>query len=148
MTGGASMDELMAALKQALADYRQDLDNYEKKRKPTDGLLGFGHPLQNDPCHERLDERVDKLIGQMQGLSPSSQEAGQAVRLLLFHEDAAWPLAAQWMLRALERHALPLIPFLAPDTAAQLQKEYASHYKPWDRLPVQKQVLKALKEQK
>ena len=51
------MDELMAALKQALADYRQDLDNYEKKRKPTDGLLGFGHPLQNDPCHERLDER-------------------------------------------------------------------------------------------
>ena len=54
MTGGPTMDEWMAALEQAFADYRQDLENYEKKRKPTDGLLGLGHSLQNDPCHDRL----------------------------------------------------------------------------------------------
>lgn len=142
------MDEWMAALEQAFADYRQDLENYEKKRKPTDGLLGLGHSLQNDPCHERLDDRVAQCVRQICALSPSPREAEQVIRLLLRPEDAAWPLAAQWMLRALERHALPLIPFLSPDDAAQLQKEYASRYKPWDRLPVQKQVLKALKERK
>ena len=98
------MDELMAALEQAFADYLQDLENYEKKRKPTDGLLGFGHSLQNDPCHERLDHRVEDIIRQMCVLSPVSKEAEQAVRRLLLHEDAKWPLAAQWMLRALERH--------------------------------------------
>ena len=140
------MDELMAALEQAFADYLQDLENYEKKRKPTDGLLGFGHSLQNDPCHERLDHRVEDIIRQMCVLSPVSKEAEQAVRRLLLHEDAKWPLAAQWMLRALERHALPLISFLSPEAAAHLQKEYAARYKPWDRLPVQKQVLKALKQ--
>ena len=139
------MDELMAALAQAFDDYRQDLANYEKKRKPTDGLLGFGHSLQDDPCHERLDQRVEQLIRQMGSLSPTAQEASQAIRILLHHEDAAWPLAAQWMLRALERHALLLIPYLSPNAAEQLHKEYASRYKPWDRLPVQKQVLKTLK---
>ena len=140
------MDELMAALRQAFNDYRQDLDNYEKKRKPTDGLLGFGNPLQNDPCHERLDQQVEQIVNQMAALSPASQDAEQAMRMLLFHEDAAWPVAAQWMLRALERHALPLIPYLAPEVAAKLQKEYAARYKPWDRLPAQKQVLRGLKE--
>ena len=27
-----------------------NLSYYERKRKPTDGLLGFGHSLGNDPC--------------------------------------------------------------------------------------------------
>ena len=77
--------------------------------------------------------------------SPSPETASQTVSMLLRSDMPAWPLAAQWMLRAIERHALPLIPFLAPKAAAAFQKEYAAHYKPWDRLPVQQEVFKALK---
>ena len=70
-----------------------------------------------------------------------------AVALLIARSDSAsWPLAAQWMLRAIERHSLPLIPFLAPAAAARLQKDYAARYRPWDRLPAQKEVLKALRD--
>ena len=140
--------DALAALAQAYQDYRTDLENYERKRKPTDGLFGMGHSLQNDPCHERFDERVEQAVNAICASVPSSEEAKEAVQRLLSEAASAWPLAAQWMLRALERHALPLIPFLSPDDAAQLQKEYAIRYKPWDRLPVQKQVLKALKERK
>ena len=49
------MEELFAALEQAFRDYQSDLENYERKRRPTDGLLGFGRSLKDDACHERLD---------------------------------------------------------------------------------------------
>ena len=133
-------------MEQAFSDYRQAIAAYEKKRKPTDGLLGFGHSLQDEACHEKLDERVEQVVSDICRLHPAPGDAEQAVKLLLAREDMpAWPLAAQWMLRALERHSLPLIPFLSRETAQALLKRYAAAYKPWDRLPVQKQVFKALK---
>ena len=141
------MEEHFAALEQAFRDYLQDLENYEKKRRPTDGLLGFGRSLKDDPCHERLDERVEKAVGEICASAPSPGEAERTVRMLLRDDMQAWPLAAQWMLRAIERHAIPLIPFLTRETAAALLKEYAERYRPWDRLPVQREVHKALKLQ-
>lgn len=140
------MEEYLTALEQAFRDYRQEIENYEKKRKPTDGLLGFGHSLQDEACHEKLDERVEKIVAEICQLRPESEDAERAVKLLLAREDMpAWPLAAQYMLRALERHCLPLIPFLSSEAAAVFLKRYAAAYKPWDRLPAQKKVFKALK---
>ena len=142
------MEEYLAALEQAFLDYRQEIERYEKKRKPTDGLLGFGHSLQDEACHEKLDERVNQTVAEICRSRPAPEDAERAVRLLLARDDmAAWPLAAQYMLRALERHSLPLIPFLSPQAAAAFLKRYAAAYKPWDRLPAQKQVFKALKAQ-
>lgn len=139
------MEEYMAALAQAFADYRRDLDEFERKRKPTDGLLGFGRSLQDDPCHERFDGRLEEAVRGVCALPPSPGEAARAARLLLEHNgEGGWPLAAQWMLRAIERHALPLIPYLSAEDAAALLRQYAARYKPWDRLPAQKQVHKAL----
>ena len=141
------MEEAFAALEEAFAAYRQDLDNYEKKRKPTDGLLGFGHSLKDDSCHERFDERVQQAIGQICNITPSPEQAERAARLLLTRDDLpSWPLAAQWMLRAIERHSIPLIPFLSEEAAAAFLKEYSARYKRWERLPAQKEVLKALKK--
>ena len=138
--------EALAALEQAYRDYTTDLENYERKRKPTDGLFGMGHSLQNDPCHERFDERVEQVVNDICAAQPSPEEAKMAVqRLLCWEAGAAWPLAAQWMLRATERHALPLIPHLSQEDAKAFLKEYAARYRPWDRLPAQKKVYQALK---
>ena len=140
------MDELFAALEQAFADYRQDLEGFQRKSKPTDGLLGFGRTLGDDPCNERLDERIRQTVEALCVLQPSPGEAERAIRLLLFDQGTkAWPTEAQWMLRAVERHALPLIPYLEKERSALLCQEYGKRYRPWDRLPVQKQVYKALK---
>ena len=142
------MEALFAALEQAFADYRTDLENYEKKSKPTDGLLGFGHSLRDDACHERLDERIERTVAGIREAKPDPNQAERAVRLLLYQgKRTDWPLAAQWMLRAVERHALPLIPFLSKDDASAFLQDYTSRYRPWDRLPAQKQVYKALKAQ-
>ena len=53
--------------------------------------------------------------------------------------------SARWMLRAAERHALGLIPFLDAAAAEKMLEEYSARYRPWDRLPAQKQVINALK---
>ena len=142
--GGTRMDAL-AALAQAYQDYRTDLENYERKRKPTDGLFGMGNSLQNDPCHERFDERVEQAVNAICASVPSSEEAKEAVQRLLSEAASAWPLAAQWMLRATERHALPLIPYLTQEDAKAFLKQYAARYRSWDRLPAQKKVYQALK---
>lgn len=141
------MEEHFAALELAFEKYRQDLDDYARKSKPTDGLLGFGHSLKDDPCHDRFDERVKEAVDGVVAAAPTPEDAKQIVGMLFRSDTQSWPLAAQWMLRAIERHILPLIPFLSPDSAAAFQKEYAARYKPWERLPVQQEVFKALKRQ-
>lgn len=140
------MEELLAELEQAFRDYREDLDKAEKKRRVTDGLLGFGRTLGDDPCHERLDERVARLAADIREREPSPADAERAVRLLLEPDRTKpWPDAAQWMLRAIERHSIPLIPFLARKNAGEFLRDYGARYKRWDRLPAQQQVFRALK---
>ena len=139
------MEEYDAALRQAYTDYRRELSEAEQKLRPTDGLLGFGKSLKDDACHTRFDDRLAQAVDQLRAAQPGLEAAAQAVRLMLLREgDGDWPLSAQWMLCAAERHSLPLIPFLSAEDAAALGKAYAKRYRPWDRLPVQKQVLQAL----
>lgn len=114
--------------------------------KPTDGFLGFGHSLRDDACHARLDERVEQTISELCASQPSPEEAERAVRFLLLRDDVqSWPTACQWMIRAVERHSLPLIPFLTREAAAAFLREYGERYSRWERLPAQKEVFKALK---
>lgn len=140
------MEDLLTALEQTFAEYRRELEECEKKSRPTDGLFGFGHSIGDDPCHTRFDERVAQAVEAICAAEPSPEDAAAALVTLLARDDGAtWPVSAQWMLRAAERHALPLIPFLDPGMRETLADAYAARYKPWDRLPAQKQVLKALR---
>lgn len=139
------MEESMAALDAAFEMYRRDLENYARTCKPLDGFLGFGRALKNEPCHDQFDARVKEAVDGVCAASPTPEDAARVVGLLLRWDPTGWPQEAQWMLRAIERHTLPLIPFLAPETAAALEKEYAARYKRWERFPAQKEVLKALK---
>lgn len=141
------MEELLAELEQAFADYRTEVEACEKKSKPMDGLFGLGHSVKDDACHGRFDDRVSKAVGAICAAQPAPDDAASALRVLLARRDAeTWPPSAQWMLRAAERHGLPLIPSLSAGDADALFKAYADRYKPWDRLPVQRKVFRALKE--
>ena len=140
------MEELMAALDRAFTDYRRELEECQRKSKPTDGLLGFGHSIKDDPCHAQVDERVEKIAAEIRDAGPSPQDAERAVLMLLARDDTpAWPVSAQFMLWALERHCIPLIPFLSSETAYGCLKKYDARYKRWDRFPAQVEVYKALK---
>ena len=140
------MEDYFAAFDEAVQTYWQDMEKCQQKSKVTDGLLGFGRSIKDDPCHERFDERVEQIVSEVCASAPSPEDAARLARLLLIRNDtASWHVSAQWMLRAVERHALPLIPLLTKEDASSLQKAYAARYKPWERLPVQKEIEKALK---
>ncbi len=142
------MEELLAALEQAIEDYRTALKECETKYRPTDGILGFGHSIKDDPCHEQADQCVGRITAQIRDARPSPQEAERAALMLLARDDAAaWPASAQWMLRAIERHCISLVPFLSREAAKTLLKKYDARYKRWERFPAQEQVYKALKSQ-
>ena len=142
------MNELIAKLTHAFSEYRQELEECEKKAKPTDGLLGIGKSINDDTCHDRFDAKINEAVDALVTDKPSAETAEQAVRLLLMRScEKTWCLSAQLMLRAAERHSLPLIPFLKAETAKFISSEYGECYKQWDRLPAQKEVYKALKAQ-
>ena len=141
------MEEMIRELSEAFDIYRSELEKSLKKTKITDGLFGFGHGIKDDACHSRLDETVGELAGRIAEDGPAPEDAERAIRELLCREDRRnWINEAQWMLRAVERHAIQLIPFLTPETAGVWLKKYTAAYKPWDRLPAQNSVVKALKE--
>ena len=141
------MEEYFAALAEAFDLYREELAASAKKQKPLGGFLGFGHSIKDDECHERLDERVEKAVSGIVEMKPSPSEAEQAVRILLRNDGGTWIEAAQWMLRAVERHSIPLIPFLTKEAAERFYQEYGSRYRRWERLPAQKKVFQELKKQ-
>lgn len=137
--------EYMDRLQALLADYRADIDRLERSRKPTDGLLGFGKKPGDDACHDKMDERVRALAGEMTA-DPDADGIAPALRLLLnAGTDETWPDHARWMLLAQQRHFLPLIPRLSAGERAELAALYDSLYPRRLRLPVQKQLAKALK---
>ena len=143
------MEAFFAEVEQAFEEYRQGIENYQRKRRPTDGWLGFGRSMGDDPCNDRLDERIRRAVEGLCAQTPPPDVAEKMARRLLLRDDlAAWPLAAQWMLRAIERHALPLIPFLSTEDAAELSKAYSCRYKRWERLPAQKEICRALNARK
>lgn len=141
------MDEFMTPLIQAFSDYRQDIEKCQRKLRPTDGLLGFGHGLKDDACHERFDERIQQAVGELSASSLTPAQAESVLRTLLLRDDVeTWPLAAQWMLVAIQRHALPLIPLLNQEQAAGLAVSYEKRWPRHTRLPAQRDILKALKK--
>lgn len=139
------MEQIISTLEQILEEYRRDLEEYAKNRRTLDGVFGFGRSLRNDPCHERFDEKVRKAVEAFAAEEPSPSEAEEAVRFLLSWEAKDLPDAAKWMLGAEERHSLPLIPRIGKEAADALYPWYKKRYRPWERMPVQKEVLKALK---
>ena len=141
------MDEYFAALEEAFRLYREELSEGRKKQKTMSGFLGFGHSLKDDACHEKFDERVEKAVSGIVGLNPSPENAERAVGMLLRNDVSNWHETAQWMMRAVERHSIPLIPFLTKEAAERLWQEYGERYKRWERLPAQKKVYQELKKQ-
>ena len=142
------MEDITMALEQVYLDYREELAQAGKKYKPADGLFGFGHTIQDDPCHERMDERIAAIVKQAAGEGLESHQAAQVIRLIFTQTSLhPYPDSGQWMVYATERHCIQLVSFLSRVDAAGLCREYEKRYKPWNRLPVQKKLHQALKQQ-
>ena len=134
-------------IKAICESYIAKVTELERKRKPADGLFGIGSMPADDPCHDRFAADMESALSTLAGDVLSSQEVcgilSYVYHLPCEHKE---PVSIYWMLCAVHGYTLPLIHTLDATDRKLLCSRYASDFRPWERLPVQKQVYNALKK--
>ena len=128
------------------ASYLEQVETLEKNRKWGEGIFGLKGGPADDPCHDRFAEELEKLLEELRLQEPEAEQLSRLLRWLyeapLAHPQ---PKSAYWMLLAVHGLTLRLIESLDAERARSLYDWYAAAFPRQERLPVQKQVLKALK---
>lgn len=128
--------------------YLEKVEELERNRKVTDGLLGITKGPKDDPCHDWFADELEIRLSDFAAADPSPEE----IRSLLEYMYRA-PLENRdnhiiyWMFTAVHSLVLEtdLIGRLDRKDASDLYRQYSEDYPRWERLPAQKKTLKALK---
>lgn len=134
------------ALYQAYVDKALQL---EREKQPGQGLLGFGAKPADDPCHAAFVETVKETAAAFARQEMAPEDVKAVVGFML-HTPHMYrePQSLYWTLIAAQGAALPLIHGLTKEDAEQLQRKFARDVRPWQRLPVQKEIFRALEKRK
>lgn len=128
-----------------LGAYIAETERLEREKKPGDGLMGLSPGPKDDPCHDRFAPALEHLLLDIRAQAPPSGEVRDALEAIYRAPlDHPWPLSAHWMLKAVHGLTAPLADLLTAADARTLYDAYARDYPRWDRLPSQKQALRAL----
>ena len=128
--------------------YFEQVRAAEKRLKPADGLFGMGEKLSNAPCHDAFWKALRAFLEGMD-VKEAPGQVGQALDFI-YRAPFAYPdvhPSVYWMLLAVQGLTQPLIACLRPEDAQALYRWYQKAYPRRERLPVQNQVLEALKRQ-
>ena len=138
----------MKQLTQLYEAYFEQVKAAEKRLKPADGLFGMGEKLSNAPCHDAFFEALQAFL---EGMDVKA-DPGQAHQVLdyIYRAPFTYPdvhRSVYWMLIAVQSLTRQAIACLRPEDARALHAWYEKAYPRWERLPAQKQVLAALRQQ-
>ena len=127
--------------------YLRKAEEVEQGRKPFDGVFGLGRKPGDDLCHDRFVEEIEEWIRAFRDTMPDSVAAREVLEMM-FHapRDLPAPQSAYWILMAVQGYGQMLIPQLSPQDAAELAADYEKTFPRRERMPVQKQLLAALKQ--
>lgn len=126
-------------------EYVAAVKKYKSELKLTDGLMGFGTKEDSFPCHNDFIQKLGSELNEISQSSPTQTEADEVLRFIY---EA--PLnnkkyqSAYWMMLAAHSLTECLFPLIFDEQAGELAKWYAEIYPPYDRLPAQIKILKAL----
>ncbi len=137
----------LARIEALYEEYLRAAAELEKNRKFGDGILGLRPGPADDPCHARFAARLEELLKEA-AASADSEEASQILRYLFSAPKTRdIPLSAYWMLIAVQGLGRELIGLLSPGDASALLTFCHKRYPRRERLPVQDQILKRLRQQ-
>ena len=133
-------------LRERYAAYLQEVGKLEADRKFGEGIFGLKGGPGDDPCHERFAESLRAFYEDFASQKPDSSSVKELMKYActvpLEHTQLR---TAYWMLLAVQGLTQPLIRHLQPEDAGLLADLYEKSYRRFERLPVQRQVIKALK---
>ena len=128
--------------------YIAKVEQLVRDRKPGEGVFGLKGGPKDDPCHDRFAEDLGALLKAYAREEHTPAETRALLEYIytvpLEHRE---PRSAYWMLMAVHGLCGELVERLTREDAGALRRRYAADYPPWERLPVQKKTLDALKKQ-
>ncbi|MCI2047259.1 MAG: hypothetical protein LKJ90_06050 [Faecalibacterium sp.] len=142
------MQQELEPICQIYEEYYAALAAARAAAKPTDGLLGFGPSLGNDPCQARFAEQLEQALNALAAEKPANGTACAVLRYLCEEPPRhTGDEVCHWMLLAVHRFGATLVPYLTREQAAELADFYEKTYPRSGRLPVQNTFYAALRQQ-
>lgn len=138
--------EALEQVRQLYEDYLTEIQQLEANRKPGEGLLGIGKGPADHPCNDRFVSELETALGELARQPDPGQIRPVLEYMYAIPLDYRELKTAYWMLMAVHGMTPELAGRLTAPEAQTLWAWYQEHYPPRDRLPAQKQVLKALKQ--
>lgn len=141
-----NLDFYLARMDRLLEDYLAAAWQQERNRKPSE-LFGLKFGSSDDPLHDRFAKDMAELLSGFASEKPDSTSLRTVLeKLFAAAKKYPDPKSAHWMLVAIQGLARELIPGLSREDAASLAKDYEAAWPRRARLPVQDEVLRALKK--
>jgi len=137
---------MVEKLKDIYSRYTEAAAKVYSNAKPMDGVWGWGDDPRKDPCHMAFYEAAEEWTAEFLADGPGKEEAFTAVKFLLETPDAWRDSHCFWFLFAAQGFSRELIPLLDRAQCALLLEWYDKTYPKRERLPVQRDVYKALKK--
>ncbi|MBQ3373033.1 MAG: hypothetical protein IJG40_07870 [Oscillospiraceae bacterium] len=134
-------------IKKLTEDYISATDALLENRKFGEGVFGMPDSARSSPVHMEYYNAVEAAVNEYLSAAPQVEETDEAVRFLLMaSEEYPCSNLATWMLIAIQRQALPLIPLMSDEKRAELYTWFNAHVPRLQRLPAQRDIIKALKK--
>lgn len=116
-----------------------------QKFQLNDLMSGKGR-YRDCPLNEQLLTDVDALVAQAAVAPATADDAARMLEYMLLTTHTEQDHPAYWMLIAAEGRAVPLLALPGRETLAELFARYRKRLRRRGALPVQKTVLKTMKE--
>lgn len=131
----------------AYAAYLAGMEDALRSGRSIDGLFGLGRNVTAEQCQDAFVAALNAAVDGFIASEPEPQDVRDAVRFIMAqaHEHRK-SQSAYWMLLASHALAIPLVGLLSAEDARSLREYFEGEYPRRERLPVQKELLKALKD--
>lgn len=128
--------------------YASKIEAIESNRKHFISAFGLGNSPSKQPCHMEFLDNLKQASTELVAQSVSSDAALAALAYICYPtQERHAPFYTDIVFDSAHGQALPLVTALSPDGAAQLLAEYRIHYPRRQRLPMQQELVLALKKQ-
>ena len=126
-------------------EYEQRLAQAQQQAGVFAGAFNMGDDPRKDACNQFFYESLGQWVWEFLETEPTAGEAARAAEWILNYPALHRESATYWMTYAAQGHVRELIPLLESKAAERLVRDYENQYPRRDRMPVQRELVKALR---
>lgn len=133
-------------LEQIYQAYEEKLSQARQKAGVFAGAFNMGDDPRKDACNQVFYEQTKEWVSDFLSEETDPQMSAKVVEWILLYPARHRESETYWMTYAAQKHAEELIPLLEQKDAKKLQAEFLEQYPKKDRLPVQRELERRLRE--